>query len=247
MNTVAIIQARVGSTRLPGKVMMDLCGRTVLARVVERLAPCSRLDRIVVATTDSPADRAVADEARRCGVGSFRGEEQDVLDRFYRAALRFEADIIVRITADCPVFDPELLTQMLDRFFTLRESPQGVDVVTNTQTRSFPRGLDAEILPIEALTRAQRKATDASAREHVTPYLYRNRDVFRVFEEISPVDLSMYRWTLDTPDDFRLIEEIYCALDRPGRIFTTAEVFDLLERRPELRRINADVRQKHVA
>jgi spore coat polysaccharide biosynthesis protein SpsF len=140
VNTVAIVQARMGSTRLPGKVLEDLCGETVLGRVIERVAACERIDDVVVATTDLSRDDAVAREAARRGAKVFRGSEEDVLGRYFGAATKFSAEVVVRVTADSPLFDPELLSEMLKRFFELQSRDTPVDYLSNTRTRSYPVG-----------------------------------------------------------------------------------------------------------
>jgi len=244
MNTVAIVQARMGSKRLPGKVLEDLCGETVLARVIERVAACKRIDDVVVATTDLSRDDGVAREASRRGAKCFRGSEEDVLGRYFGAATRYGAEVVVRATADSPLFDPELLSEMLKRFFELQTCDTPVDYLSNTRTRSYPIGLGAEIFGFDALERAAREATDPYDREHVTPYLYREPGRFCVHAYVGEVDLSHHRWTLDTPEDLRFIRTIYSALTDAGTDVTTQAVLDLLRARPELAALNAHVQQR---
>lgn len=243
MKTVAIIQARMGSTRLPGKVLMDLGGMTVLARVVHRAKQCRRLDEVVVATTDREQDRAIVEETQRCGATVFRGSETDVLDRYFQATVYARADVVVRITSDCPLLDPGLLERMLLRFHTLLRHGYPADYLSNTQTRTYPRGLDIEIFTQAALTRAHREARDPFEREHVTPYFYRNPQSFALVEERNRVDWSGYRWTLDTPEDFCFLQQLVTALEERGDALTTEAAVLLLEERPELAAINRHVRQ----
>jgi spore coat polysaccharide biosynthesis protein SpsF len=228
MRNVAIIQARMGSTRLPGKVMTNLCGKSVLEHVIRRVQACKLLDDVVVATTPTPADDVIVAEAERCNANWFRGSEEDVLDRYYQAAQQYRADVVVRVTSDCPLFDPELLTKML----------------SNTLTRTYPRGLDAEIFTFDALKKAHHHADKSYEREHVTPYIYRHPETFSLQEIINGENLSSLRWTLDTSQDLMFFQAIYSVLFRDDVILETSEVVSLLKRRPELMAINADVAQK---
>lgn len=246
MKTVAIIQARMGSTRLPGKVMKTLCGRTVLAHVVSRVRACPLVDEVVVATTLSADDDAIAREAARCGVGVFRGSEEDVLSRYYHAAAERRADVVVRITSDCPLFDPKLLEEMLCRFLSRRRNVPAPDYLSNSLERSYPRGLDAEIMTFDALAKAWREGTEPYQREHVTPYIYQHPELFILENYGNLEDLSFHRWTLDTDDDLRLIAKIYAALGREDGFFSTARVLDLLRDNPAWLEINAHVRQKEL-
>lgn len=239
MKTIAIIQARMGSTRLPGKVLKHLAGDTVLGHVVRRVRLAKRLDGICIATTESPADEPIVAEAARLGVGCWRGSEQDVLDRYFGAAQASGADVIVRVTSDCPLFDGALLDEMLAAFPAIR----GLDYLSNVQVRCYPRGLDAEIFTFAALTRAHREATRQHEREHVTPYFYQHPELFRVNTFLGTEDLSAHRWTLDTPEDWQFVEAVHAAL---GADFTTADVLKLLKAKPELAKLNAHVEQKKL-
>jgi spore coat polysaccharide biosynthesis protein SpsF len=244
VKTVAIIQARMNSTRLPGKVMKNLCGHSVLAHVVQRVKECSLLDEIVVATTISAADDAIDSECQKLNVHCFRGSESDVLERYYLAAQEYEARVIIRVTSDCPLFDPMLLHEMLE-YFSLQVSKKlSIDYYSNCLERSYPRGLDAEIFTYQALEKAFLNAEQAYEKEHVTPYIYQHPEVFALHSKINALDLSFCRWTLDTDEDWKLIREIYNALYIDGELFTTEEVFNLMERRPELPLLNVHVHQK---
>jgi len=246
MKTVAIIQARMGATRLPGKVLKPLCGEPVLAHVVRRVKAASRLDAAVVATTVSPGDDVVAAACPALGAGCFRGSEQDVLSRYYGAAQMAGADIIVRITADCPLYDPMLLDRMLASFVMPDATGSVPDCMSNVIERCFPRGLDTEIVTFAALERTHREATQTYEREHVIPYIYQHPDRFRLRSYTEEPNLSEHRWTLDTPEDWELIEAIYHELHRADRLFTTDDVLNLLKKRPELTKINAHVEQKKL-
>jgi spore coat polysaccharide biosynthesis protein SpsF len=247
MRTVAIIQARMGSTRLPGKVMKDLCGKTVLAHVVRRVRACSLIDDVVVATTSSPADDVIVSEAQKCGASWFRGSEDDVLDRYWRAARQFGAQVVVRVTSDCPLLDPEILRRMLEHFRKETSRGRRIDYLSNTlEPRTYPRGLDAEAFTFDALERAWREAGEPWEREHVTPYIYGHPEFFALDAWRNDEDLSGYRLTLDTEEDWELISRIYGALYRDEEVFGLRETTALLRQKPDLARINAHVVQKEL-
>ena len=240
MNIVAIIQARMGSSRLPGKVSMDLGGETVLGRVVRRLQRSRHISKIVVATTTVPADEVIVAECDRLEVLCFRGSEHDVLDRYYQAARANAADAVVRITSDCPLIDPELVDETVEVF-----RDEHADYASNVFPRTYPRGLDTEVFSFDALDRAWREAREAHQREHVTPYLYEHPQIFKLASLSGAADYSRYRWTLDTREDLELLRAIYSRFD--GRDdFSWQEVLCLMEREPELADLNSQVLQKSV-
>ena len=240
MNIVAIIQARMGSSRLPGKVSMDLGGETVLGRVVRRLQRSRHISKIVVATTTVPADEVIVAECDRLEVLCFRGSEHDVLDRYYQAARANAADAVVRITSDCPLIDPELVDETVEVF-----RDEHADYASNVFPRTYPRGLDTEVFSFDALDRAWREAREAHQREHVTPYLYEHPQIFKLASLSGAADYSRYRWTLDTREDLELLRAIYSRFD--GRDdFSWKEVLRLMEREPELAELNSQVLQKSV-
>jgi spore coat polysaccharide biosynthesis protein SpsF len=244
LKVVAIIQARMNSTRLPGKVMLDLCGETVLSRVVKRVQACEAVDQVVVATTKQANDQMLVVEALDLGVEVFCGNENDVLDRYYRAAKKHDASLVVRVTADCPLFDPEVLSQMfcdLDRIPLTKFSKI---YFSNTRTRTYPRGLDAEIFNFSALDFANQEATQAFEREHVTPFMYQHPKDFLIYDFRNDEDNSAYRWTLDTPEDYEFFKAVYSELHKEKGFISTEDVFSLLKTRPELCELNAHVEQK---
>jgi spore coat polysaccharide biosynthesis protein SpsF len=244
---VAIIQARMGSSRLPGKVLLPLDGRPVLAHVVERVRASGIFDGVVVATTDSPPDDPVARLGGKLGADVFRGSESDVLGRYAGAAKASGADIVVRITADCPLIDPDVMAEMVVRFRRLRADAPPADVLTNSRVRSFPRGLDVEIFTREALGAADAEATASHQREHVTPFLYENPARFRIVDHLRKQDASSYRLTLDTTEDYELLKRIFSAgagLD-PSAL-RLDKVLDLLETNPAWASINAHIRQRPI-
>ena len=240
MNIVAIIQARMGSSRLPGKVLMDLGGEMVLGRVVRRLQRSRHISKIVVATTTVPADEVIVAECDRLEVLCFRGSEHDVLDRYYQAARANAADAVVRITSDCPLIDPELVDETVEVF-----RDKHADYASNVFPRTYPRGLDTEVFSFDALDRAWREAREAHQREHVTPYLYEHPQIFKLASLSGAADYSRYRWTLDTREDLELLRAIYSRFH--GRDdFSWQEVLRLMEREPELAELNSQVLQKSV-
>jgi spore coat polysaccharide biosynthesis protein SpsF len=220
---LAILQARMSSTRLPGKVMKPLLGEPMIGRQIERVARSRRIDRLAVATSVEPGDDPLAAYCEALGVGVFRGPLDDVLSRFMGAAEAFgPADHIVRLTADCPLADPDVIDACIDLHLAA-----GADYTTNGQQRTYPTGLDVEALPMAALATAAREASDAYDREHVTPYLYRRPERFKLAHLTQDTDTSRLRWTVDHPEDFDFVERVYAALypDKPD--FRMAEVLAL--------------------
>lgn len=240
MSTVAVVQARVGSTRLPGKVLRDLGGATVLARVVRRVRRARRLDAVVVATTERSADDPLVAECEGLGVDVFRGSEDDVLARFCGAARAAGAEVVVRITADCPLIDPGVIDQVVAAF--VAAAP---DYASNTLVRTFPRGLDVEVMTRASLERAAREATEAYQRVHVTPYLYQHPELFRLLPVTGEVDASHLRWTVDTAEDLALVRALYARLDNDDA-FDWRRALRVVEDAPELADLNRGVQQKRL-
>ncbi len=238
MKVTAVIQARMGSTRLPGKVLMDLGGKTVLARVVDRLRRATLVNEILVATTGSIADDAIIQECRRIDVASFRGSENDVLDRYYEAALLTTGEGIVRITSDCPLIDAQIADDTIRSFLDLRP-----DYASNSLQRTYPRGLDTEVMTRDALACAWREAQFPYQRAHVTPYLYENPGRFDILAVKGCFDYSDQRWTLDTPQDLAFIRAVYERLGNDDS-FTWHDAMVVLQREPELVELNRGVMQK---
>jgi spore coat polysaccharide biosynthesis protein SpsF len=243
MKKVAIIQARTGSTRLPGKVMKKLFGKTILVHIISRVKIASLIDDVIVATTLSKEDDVIVEETEKYDIECFRGSEEDVLSRFYFASKSIDTDIIVRITADCPLVDPYVMDTMLNKFHDLRSGRVKVDYLSNTLERTYPRGLDVEIFSRESLERAYKEALEPYEREHVTPYIYGHPELFYLYSFKNNEDLSHYRWTLDTAEDWTFISEVYARLYNGKNTFTTEDVLELLRREPELIEINSNVKQ----
>lgn len=240
MTIAAIIQARMGSSRLPGKVLLQIEGHSMLARVVRRARRAELLGEVVVATGLSPDDDPIVDECGRLGVACFRGSDEDVLSRYHAAALFHRADAVVRITSDCPLIDPGVVDRVVHEF--LEREP---DYAANILDRTWPRGLDTEVMSIATLDRAFAEAVLPYERIHATPYIYGHPECFDLFSVTQPEDLSDGRWTVDSPDDMEFVRAIYAAFDGDDRI-GWRDVHHLLLSRPELTRINRHVRQKHL-
>jgi spore coat polysaccharide biosynthesis protein SpsF len=238
MKIAAIIQARMGSTRLPGKVLLDLGGDTVLSRVVHRVHRSQLIAEVIIATTKDRRDDAIVAECHRLNVRCFRGEELDVLDRYYRAAREANAEGIVRITSDCPLIEPEISDKVIQAFLD-----RGPDYASNTLTRTYPRGLDTEVMTFEALGRAWKEARRDYQRVHVTPYIYENPTAFTVVQVMAEGNLADYRWTLDTPEDLAFLRAVYSRMGNDNRIYWR-DLLDLLTSEPELVELNSHVTMK---
>ncbi len=229
---VAVVQARMSSTRLPGKVLADVAGHPMLWQVVRRLRRARLVDRVVVATSETPTDDAIVQFCKQEGIDYFRGNETDVLDRYYQAARAFSADTVVRITSDCPLIDPSVVDKVVGRFLE-----GGHDYVSNVLRYTYPDGLDTEVFSFAALERAWREARKDSEREHVTPYLRGNK--FRVVnvdnDEPTPRNL---RWTVDEPADLEFVRRVFAAFaDR--EYFGMKEVLDFLNQNAEVQELNS--------
>ena len=239
MRTVAIVQARMGSSRLPGKVLLALGGDTMLGCVIARLRAARSISDIVIATSTATLDDAIVHEAARLGTRIHRGSEDDVLSRYLGAARASAADAIVRVTADCPLLDPGVVDAVVAAL-----GPE-VDYASNTQTRTFPRGLDVEALHRDTLERIGRLGTSPAAREHVTAFVTAHPSLFRIAQVTSAEDASDLRWTVDTAEDLALVRMLYTTLElHAPRDYR--EVVAAMRAHPHLVSINAHVIQKPV-
>ena len=235
-----IIQARMGSTRLPGKVMMDLFKRPVLWHILERIKQAKLVDEIVVATSVQKADDEIYDYLNSIGTKCFRGSETDVLARYYYAAKQYPADAIVRITADCPLIDPYIIDKVILGFLN---SP--CEYASNAgEERKYPRGLDCEIFTYSLLERAFNEASQDYEREHVTPFMYWKQDSILSIENDN--NYADMRWTLDTIEDFQLIREIYRYFYEGNHNFHMEEIYTFLKKNPNIYELNHNVKQKKV-
>ncbi|EQK42307.1 cytidylyltransferase family protein [[Clostridium] bifermentans ATCC 638] len=242
MNIVAIVQARLGSSRLPGKVMKKICKKTVLEHVYERLKLSKYLNDIVIATTDKDEDKKIIGLCEELGINYFIGSEDDVLSRYYNCAKKYNVDTVVRITSDCPLIDSKVLDEMLSFYINNK-----YDLVTNAGAeiyRTYPRGLDIEIFSFNLLKTAYLNANQNYEKEHVTPYIYENG--FNIHYYKNNKDYSKYRLTLDTKEDFELINKIYCELYNDNHNFFLEDIIKVLENNPKLELINKYIKQKNI-
>lgn len=234
---VAIIQAHMSSTRLPGKVMKDLCGMPALYRMIERVRHSKNIDEIVIATSTMDCDDVIIDACKEWGVSTFRGSNDDVLSRYWGAAQAYPAGTYMRLTSDCPLIDPDNLDDQIQYFWDN-------DYRYVHGDGKLPGGIGGEVFTAELLQEAAENATEGYEHEHVTPYMYWKQD------SIGKVPTkrvgSQYRITLDTPEDYAVIKNVYEALYQPGNHFTLDEILDYLEAHPEVCEINSMIVQKKV-
>ena len=232
----------MGSERLPGKVLLDIEGQSMLERVVRRVQQSRLVSKVVVATSTNPADQAIAEAAKMLGVGVCRGSEDDVLDRFHDAADSYEADVIVRVSADSPFVDPAVTDEAIERYLSA-EPP--VDYASNKLSPTFPLGLDVEVFSREALERTWRETTESFQRAHVTFYMYENPSRFRQLSVTNERNLHSMRWTVDNPEDLEFARQIFKRLEGRNE-FSWLDVVKIVEAEPELADINSHLRPKHV-
>ncbi len=236
MNTVAIIQARVSSTRLPGKILKKIEGKTILEHVIDRVKAAQNLDDIIVATTVRKEDLEIVKLCASLGISVFCGSEDDVLDRYYQAARLFKVNHVVRITSDCPLIDFKIIDDVTDLYFK-----EKVDYVSNTIPETFPDGEDVEVFSFKALKTAWKNAKMSSEREHVTPYLKNNPKIFRTVNFKCKIYLADKRWTIDEPEDFEFIRIVYENLYPQDLLFGMDKILLFLKKHPEVKRINKNI------
>lgn len=231
---LCILQARMRSTRLPGKVMLSLEGKPMLARQIERMKQSKMLDGIVLATTEDPADDVLKGVAEEQGVGFFRGSAHNVLDRYHGAAQKFNASVVVRVTGDCPVIDPQIIDKVIETFLHTN-----VDYISNWLKPTFPDGLDVEVFSFRTLEHMRQNAKLPSELEHVTRFVLNNQDRFKVMNFSYSQDLSKLRWTVDELDDFIFVSKIYELLFHKNPAFGFSDILAILQKYPELSALNA--------
>jgi len=243
LRVIIIVQARMGSTRLPGKLFKEVLNKPLLAYLTERLNRVKRADALLIATTVNPQDQKIVDFCKANEIPYFRGSEEDVLNRYLKASCGAAADIIVRVCSDCPLIDPAVVDEVIN--FYLEYYPL-YDYVSNTLTRTFPRGMDVEIFSFQSLKDAAQRAFYPEEREHVTLYFNRHQDSYKLGNVLYKHDESQHRWTLDTEEDFLLISKVLTAI-YPGKPqFTLQDLLQLFQEHPEWAQINAHVQQKKV-
>lgn len=239
MSVTLIMQTRMGSTRLPGKVMKELAGHPVVWHDLERIRRAKRVDTIILATTTNSEDDALETYCAKQNINCFRGSSDDVLARFYGAAQEFGGDVFVRVTSDCPLIDPVIIDMVIDGL-------GAHDYVTNVFDRKFPRGMDTEVFTRASLERAYKEATAPFDREHVTPFIREPQNGF----DLANIDMPeayhfpQFRLTLDTPQDYTLFQAIYAQWYKPGQIIDVPTILPWLVAHPEIAALNGDVQQK---
>ena len=236
--TIAIIQARVQSTRLPNKVFAEIKGHPLIWHVVNRISNCKNVEKIVLATTENPKDDALEKWAKDNGIPSFRGSENDVLARYYFAAKKFNASTIVRITSDDPFKDPVITDRVIQ---VLKE--KNLDFTYNNNPPTFPEGLDTEVFSFAALERAHLSSNDPFEREHVTQYMYRHPELFKQENVAYRKNLSKYRWTIDNVEDLEMAREVYNELFDKKPIFLMDDILKLFQVKPDIPTINSEVKR----
>lgn len=237
---VGIIQAHMSSTRLPGKIMKDICGMPELYRMLERVKKSVLLDDIVIATSDLPCDDILIEKCTEWGYHTYRGSDSDVLARYYGAAQMYPADVYVRMTSDCPLLDARYVDATIGYF--LKNDFRYVSNANDHVPSTFPLGMGCEVFTAELLEEDFRNATEHYEHEHVTPYMYWKQDSIGAYSYQENV--SNFRITLDTPEDYEVISRVYNALYRPGNFFTLEEIVDYLKKNPDVAAINSMIVQK---
>lgn len=235
-HVVAIIQARIGSSRLPGKTMKHILGKPMLWHLINRLKQSQLIEKIVIATTNNAKDETILEMAKELGIDSYAGSEDDVLDRYYQAAKKYNAEVVVRITADCPLIDLHIVDKVIQRFLE-----GDCDYATNALIRTYPDGLDVGAFSYTVLEKVWKEARWSSEREHVTSYIYKNPDKFRLASVQNDIDLSHLRWTVDEDSDLEFVKQVYEHLYREGHIFYMEDILELLKRYPHLEKINEGI------
>lgn len=240
MTIGAIIQARMGSNRLPGKVLKSIGDKPMLLHVVERVARCSQIDKVIIATTTLDRDNSIVNFCTKHSLSFFRGKEDDVLSRYFNTAVDNGIDIIVRITSDCPMIDPSVIQTCIDKYMY-----GSYDYVSNRLNKyTYPRGLDTEIFSKEGLKVCNDKAKACYQRSHVTPYFYENPNIFALGEVEYQEDFSQYRLTVDTPEDLKLVRKVYEHFD--DNKYNWQEVIEVLKNNPQISEINSKIEQKDL-
>jgi spore coat polysaccharide biosynthesis protein SpsF len=236
MEIIGILQARCSSTRLPGKVLRPIMGKPMLLQQIERLQRSKHLSKIVVATSDAPDDDPLASLCLSHKIECYRGDLNDVLDRFYQAAVKYNAPHIARLTGDCPLTDPAVIDHVIEAY-----TEAGVDYASNALEPSYPDGLDVEIFNIATLKQAWEKAQLPSEREHVTPYIHKHPDHFKLLSVKHTEDLSALRWTVDNPEDFAFVSRVYEALYLQNPKFNTTDILHLISSDPDMVSVNSHI------
>lgn len=233
---VALVQARMGSTRLPGKVLADILGKPMLWHIVNRLSYCKLVDQTIIATADNDKNKPIAEVAKQYAIPCYSGSEVDLVDRFYQAARKFDASVIVRITADCPLVDPEIVDELIDIYL---HNIDRYDYVSNSRPKaSYPHGLDAEVFGVNLVKNLWQTIEEPFRREWFTTVIFENPEKYKLFCLKSKENLSQIRLTVDYQEDLDLVREIFTRLYKEDRCFYLKDMLDLLSANQELLDIN---------
>lgn len=235
LKIMATIQARMGSTRLPGKAMKKINGKTLIEWINYRLSFCKEVDQIVLSTADTPENDPLEALAKEIGIDYYRGSEADLISRLLETAKKFSADAIIRVTGDCPLVDSELLDKMIKIY---REKAPEVDYVTNVSPPTFPDGMDLEIISTKVLEKLDKEIKHPLYRENLTATFLENPDAYNIYNVSDNRNIVGLRLTVDYQEDFDLVKIIFTKLHKDGQIFTMEDILDLFKREPELAKIN---------
>ena len=239
LNIVTVVQARTTSTRLPRKVLLSVCGKPLLVRMVERVMAAENAGQVIIATSTNPDDDAIEELCKKENIPCFRGHPTDLLDRHYKAALKYNADAVVKIPSDCPLIDPHIIDKVIQHYIDRKEQ---VDFVSNLHPATYPDGNDVEIMSFAAIEKAWNEAKKELEREHTTPYIWENPDKFKIDNVIweSSLDYSTtYRWTIDYEEDYIFIRTVYEELFYKKPNFSLYDILNLLQEKPYIAEINS--------
>lgn len=233
---IGVVQVRMGSSRLPGKVMEEIESRPMAWHIVDRLRQAGSLSDVVIAVPDGPQDERIRAFADSCSIPYYAGSESDLIDRIYKTAVQFQSEAIVRITGDCPLVDPDVVDLLVKNYLNRKEK---LDYVSNVRPRTFPHGLDTEVYPLTTLEKLWHQIQDPYYREWFPIYLWEHEHEYRTFNVRHSENLSHLRWTVDYNEDLAFVRKLYEQLYRPGRAFGMLDVLALLKAHPEFATINA--------
>ena len=240
IKVIGIIQARLGSTRLPNKVMLNLNDKPVLWHIYNRLQKCDLLNEVIISTGEYKNNKQICDFANQNDIPLFMGSEKDLIDRLYKTALKYHATAIVRITGDCPLVDPKIVDNLIQKF---KEGKN--DIITNCEKRTFPHGLDVEVISIKTLKKLWDEIKELELREWFPFFIQKNPTMFKILNVENNDNYSKFRWTLDYPEDYEFLQEIYKNLFQKEKIFYMNDVLNLLKKYPKLKEINSKYVDHH--
>lgn len=238
LKIIGVIQARMHSTRLPGKAMLEILGKPILWHIYNRLSHCKKLSQVVISTGEYSNNSEICDFAQKNKIPYFSGSEKDLIDRLYKTSIDFNASALVRITADCPLVDPKIIDVLIDEYMNKKDQ---YDIVRNygDTIRTFPHGLDAEIYSVESLKKMWNEIKPSELREWFPLYVKQNPESFRILEIQNTTDQSANRWTVDYEEDYQFVQEVYKELYADDKIFYYDDIMELLNKRPDLKTINS--------